>query len=808
MWDLFHHAVELPLEERDRWLDGRCSDDPSLRRELAELLQEHDDPSGRLDRPDVLSGTEQRPGDRVGPYRIERLLGEGGMGVVYRATQTDPVRRTVALKLIRPGMDTREVISRFQLERQTLALLEHPNIAHVHDAGTTPDGRPYFAMELVEGMPITEYCDAHRLDLEQRLDLFDRVCSGVQHAHQRGIIHRDIKPSNVQVAMIDGEPVPKIIDFGIARATQQAQVGQSVFTELGRMVGTPEYMSPEQAGLTDDTVDTRTDVYALGVLLYELLTGTQPFDWQRLRKAGYDEIRRIIRDDDPPRPSTQVGRAPVDASAATDRGTDVMGLTRTLSGDLDWIVLKALEKDRNRRYDSPSGLAADLARYRDHRPIEARPPSAAYRLGKFTRRHRVAVTAAVVVVVAIVAGVAIGAAGFVRAVESSREARREAATATAVSEFLIDLLSSSRPSDREANTLLVREVLDTGAQTIRESLSDQPGIRSRVLVTLGEAYRSLGLYEEARPLLEEAVRLQNELVGEESPQAAMTLSSLAFLEIEAGRLGPAREMLETTVRRLRAAHGDGHADTLFAMDNLGQLYARLGLHAEAREIYESLIETRTRMLEPDDPTLGQTYWSLAVACAEDGDYDVAEEHLGRALSISEIHEGPGSPSLQYMVNSLAIVYWNRGEYERARPLFERAYESIRRTHGEEHPYTASMMNNLGLLLIELEDYDRARPLTEGALDLRRKLLEPDHPDVATSLLNLARLMAATGEPGPALEHFRQGLAARARALGEEHPSLVAPLRSYARLLRRNGRESEAASIDRRADTIEARGEGS
>jgi serine/threonine protein kinase len=311
MWDLFHDLCEREAGERAARLETIGVDDPDLRRELEELLAEHDDPSVQLARDDAdgaIRGLVLRPGDRVGPYRVVASIGEGGMGVVYRAEQEEPVRRTVALKLIRPGMDTREVVARFEAERRALAALEHDRIARVFDAGATEDGRPYFAMEYVDGQPITAYCDERRLSVGARLDLFREVCDGVQHAHRRGVIHRDLKPSNILVRDVDGGPAVKIIDFGIARATDPVVADREAFTAVGRILGTPEYMSPEQAGLTGEDVDTRTDVYALGVLLYELLVGATPFDWREVRRAGYDEILRIIRETEPPRPSTRTTR--------------------------------------------------------------------------------------------------------------------------------------------------------------------------------------------------------------------------------------------------------------------------------------------------------------------------------------------------------------------------------------------------------------------------------------------------------------------------------------------------------------------
>jgi WD40 repeat protein/serine/threonine protein kinase len=421
---IFQAALDIePAEDRAAYLDKACGDDLQLRAGVAALLAAHD----RLPdaaRPTTFADPAERPGTTVGPYKLLQQIGEGGMGAVFMAEQTEPVQRKLALKIIKPGMDSAKVVARFEAERQALALMDHPNIARVIDGGTTASGRPYFVMELVKGVPVTKYCDERRLTPKERLELFIPVCQAVQHAHQKGIIHRDLKPSNVLVTQYDGKPVPKVIDFGVAKATGPKLTERTLFTEFGAVVGTLEYMSPEQAELNQLDIDTRSDIYTLGVLLYELLTGTTPLDRKRLMGTSLPEVLRIIREEEPPRPSTRLNTTVQLPAVAANRGLEARKLRGLVRGELDWIVMKCLEKERGRRYETANGLAQDIERYLNDEPVYAGPPSAGYRLRKFLRRHRTAVLAAAAVVLLLVAGVVGTSAGLVRALDAEDQAGR------------------------------------------------------------------------------------------------------------------------------------------------------------------------------------------------------------------------------------------------------------------------------------------------------------------------------------------------------------------------------------------------
>jgi non-specific serine/threonine protein kinase/serine/threonine-protein kinase len=613
--------------------------------------------------------TSEAPSRMIGPYRLLQVIGEGGMGEVWLAQQSHPVRRQVAVKAIKAGMDTAQVVTRFEAERQALALMDHPAIATVYDGGSTPEGRPYFAMEYVKGEPITTYCDRHRLTTQARLDLFIQVCDGVQHAHQKGIIHRDLKPSNVLVTIQGDHPVPKIIDFGVAKATAQHLTERTLFTELGVLIGTPEYMSPEQAEMGGLDIDTRTDVYALGVILYELLTGALPFDRKELRQAGFAEIQRTIREKEPPRPSTritQLGQASTEA--ATNRHTEPRRLASDLRGDLDWVTMKALEKDRTRRYQTANALAGDIRRHANHEPVSAGPPSAVYRTGKFVRRHRFGVAAAATLVLLLVAFGVTMAVQAQRIAQERDRANREAETARQVSTFMVGMFETTNPFQGRGKNVPVGEVLDRGAQRIATELRDQPEVRATLMDTMGRVYYDLGVYDQAARLVQDALTYRERTSGRDSLPVASSLNTLGAIKTEQGDYTAAEEMLQ-----------------------------------------ESL-EIRRRRIGPESEAAAETLVSLGALRESQGDWPGAERVFREAVAIHRRVLGSDDLAFATSLNDLALVLSQEEKFDESEALYRESLAIRRKRLGSEHPFVAQSLNNIGMLYVRQRKHAEAESL--------------------------------------------------------------------------------------------------
>ena len=540
----------------------------------------------------------EKPGTCIGRYKLLRVLGEGGMGIVYLAQQQKPVKREVALKVIKPGMDSKRVIARFEAEQQALALMEHPHVARVHDAGLTPSGRPYFVMEHVKGVPITEYCDKHRLTVEERLRLFLHVCEAIQHAHQKGIIHRDIKPSNILVTIEDEEATPKVIDFGVARAISQPLTERTLHTEQGQLVGTPEYMSPEQIDLSNQDIDTRTDVYSLGILLYELIAGILPFDPQTLREHGIDGARKIICEEDPQTPSTRLSRTSIEelTKSAQRRRTSLRQLQSRLRSDLDWIALKAIEKDRTRRYASAGELAADIRRHLDHEPITAGRPSLAYKARKFVRRNRALVTGLAAVLVVLLAGIIVSLAFAAR----TERARKEA---TAVANFLQeDVFGAIDAWNQGSRQVSIKEILDAASDKVPSKFGNSPLHEASIRKTLGSLYSGVAEFQEAERHLRRSLEIFTRELGREDPQTVEVVDQLGRLYWGWWRYQEAEPYLSEALQGKRRLLGSDHPDTLDTMAWLGWTYSALGRAKEAESLLAEAYETARRTLGESDRT--------------------------------------------------------------------------------------------------------------------------------------------------------------------------------------------------------------
>jgi serine/threonine protein kinase/tetratricopeptide (TPR) repeat protein len=770
---LFEAALAQETSQRAAFLAQNCPD-AELRREVEKLLANYAEAGSFLSGPalqvprrtsevtaEITAGFGSQ-GAGISHYRILEKLGGGGMGEVWLAEQRQPVRRRVAIKLIKAGMDTREVVARFESERQALALMDHPAIAKVFDAGSTPQGRPYFVMEYVPGMPITDYCDKHKLTLRQRLELFVAVCDGVQHAHQKAILHRDLKPSNILVGEVDGKPAPRIIDFGVAKATAQRLTADTMFTRVGAIIGTPGYMSPEQADSAGTDVDTRTDVYSLGVVLYELLVGVLPLD---LSKMPPDQALRRLREDEVSQPSTRL-RTLGDQTGITarNRGADGPTLARQLRGDVDAIALKALEKDRSRRYATPSDLAADIGRYLRHEPVIARPASAAYRAGKYIRRHRMGVAVAVGLVAVLVS---FGVAQTLqlrrtiterdRANRERDRANRERDRATRITGFMTGMFKVSDPSAARGNSITAREILDKASKEIDTGLSKDPELQAQMMQTMGEVYDSLGLEPQAQSLLTRAVDIRRRVLGPQNPDTLTSMSRLGGILMLQGRYAEAEKLQRETLDSQRRVLGMKHPDTLKSMNYLAVVLREDGRYVEAEKLLREALDIERRVLGPEHPDTLQSINNLASVIYFEGRYAEAETLFRETLNIQRRALGMTHPDTLQSMDDLANVLGDQGRYAEAEKLSRETLEIQRRVLGPEHSDTLAVMSNLAGLLESQGRYAEAEKLFRETLEIQRRVLGPEHPLTALSTASLGEMLAHKGDRDGALAFLREAV---------------------------------------------------
>ncbi|MGC2330770.1 MAG: serine/threonine-protein kinase [Candidatus Acidiferrales bacterium] len=687
----------------------------------------------------------------IGPYQLVAKLGEGGMGQVWLAEQTAPVRRKVALKLIKAGGYDKTIMLRFQSERQSLAMMDHPAIAKVFDAGATPEGEPYFVMEYVPGVPITDYCDRKHMPIGERLELFIRVCEGVQHAHQKAIIHRDLKPANILVVEVDSKPVPRIIDFGLAKAATPQATGQTLFTQLGLFVGTPGYMSPEQADPGVQDVDTRTDVYSLGVILYVLLTGSRPFDVREWHKKSLLEVLRQLREEDPPTPSTRIkSNAPLSAAGAARRGITVKQFAKALRGDLDWIAMKAIEKDRARRYGTPSELAADVRRYLNHEPVVARPASVRYRAEKYVRRHRFGVAAAAVVLAVLVASAILEAVQL-------QQTRRERDRATRITDFMTGMFQVVNPSEARGNTITAREILDKASGQIGSGLRNDPGLQAQLMQTMAETYTGLGLYSRAQPLTERALVIQRSLLGGRSRETLETQSDLAQLIRSGGHFSEAEKLFVPTLDLERKVLGSTDPDTLLTMDRLGYVYANEARYSEAESVFRQTLAAERRVLGPDTPQTLNTLNELAEILTPQGRYAEADETYSELIAAQRRTLGPDHPATLLSMSHAAENLSDEGRYADAEKMFTDVIARQRRVLGPEHPQTLRAMTTLGVTLMREGRYAEADKLQRQVIEIKRRVLGPAHTSTLQSMEMEAMCLSGEGRYSDADKMFRDVL---------------------------------------------------
>lgn len=741
-------------------------------------------------------------------FCILEKIGEGGCGVVYRAEQLHPVWREVALKVIKLGLDSQSVIARFEAERQALALMDHPGIAKVFDAGTSRRGRPFFAMELVPGKRITDYCDQRQLSIALRLELFAQVCDAVQHAHQKGVIHRDLKPSNILVTEQGGLALPKVIDFGLAKATSRQRLAdQTIYTAFDQFVGTPAYMSPEQAGATAEEVDTRTDIYALGVLLYELLTGRAPFEPERLRQAEVGEVIRIIREEEPARPSRRLTTLSVPelSEISSRRTTAPFKLLREVSGDLDWVVMKALEKLPVRRYATANALATEVRRYLDNEPVVARPPSAGYRLQKMVRRNRLAVTAGAMVFLALLTGSVVSTWRFFleqearqRAVSAESQALSQAKRSDQVAQLLKEMLEGAGPSAALGrDTAMLREILDQAVERVSHTLKGDPQVEADMMETIGRAYFDLKQLDKAEAAHRRALSLRTSLWGETNQSVADSLVELALV---LNTRGERKDLVEAHALLQRALLTRytllGEQDDLVAdvLQVLGWNLEARGETAEAEVLLRQALSIREQSLDAEAPVIAANLNGLARLLAADPTrLGEAENYARRALEIQR-HANPNDPRLIYALDGLAAVLTENGRLDEGETLYREAIDLRRRLYGEDG-LLIGLLNGLAYALMKAHKYAEAEQTIREAIALQIKFRGPKHPQLASTLLGVLCDIHRRQGKWPEVESVaREWIPLMRETIPERRETLLHGLQWFGAALVAQGKWGEAETV--------------
>lgn len=747
--ELFDAALDLPAPERSAFLASACADNPSLFQQVTQLLATHERAANFLVPADATPAA-------IGPYKIQRVLGEGGMGTVYLATQSEPIRREVALKIIRPGMGSKAVIARFESERRALALMDHPNIAQVLDAGATPQGLPFFVMEFVDGLPLTTYADRNHLTIRQRIELFLPVCQAIHHAHQKGIIHRDIKPSNVLVKIMEGQPIPKVIDFGLAKALDPDLSGHSLLTHAGIILGTLQYMSPEQAAPGRADIDIRADVYSLGAVLYELLTGSPPLDTGELARENVQSLLERIRDLEPVAPSLR------------NRGS-------ALDRELDWIPLKALEKERTRRYESVNGMVRDLERYLAGEPVEAAPPSRAYRVRKFIRRHRLPFAVGAAAVAVLLAAVVVS-------VSLALRARHAEQTATAVNDFLrtsvlaqADPRNQARPKVSPDPNLTVRTALDRAARNLEGKFPDEPLVEASIRETIANAYYGLAGFPQGQQQAERALALRQSAQGEFHRDTLKSRRLVASLVSIQGRYAEAETLYRHLLAACRQHLGSNDPDTVAAMAAYASALRLTSKYEPAVALLRQALATSARIVGPEHPDTLEIMESLSATSVEQGSPAEAEALSRKVVEVRSRVLGEEHPDTLRAMTNLGFVYNTLRRFREEEEWDRRVLAVRRRINGVAHQDTLVTMYNLASVLSNRGEYKEALALLLENRAARSKVYPPGHPRTMRLLVNLAEAYYHVGQPRKRIELLEEALAGQRKALGPTHTDTLKTL---------------------------------
>jgi serine/threonine protein kinase/lipopolysaccharide biosynthesis regulator YciM len=807
IWDVFHDALDHPVDERDDFVTGACERNDKLRSQVRKLLAAHDSVGDEdfLDTPAILAGVdtpgdqfELKAGDQLGAYRLIDLIGAGGMGVVYRAQQNEPVKREVAIKFLQTDMATREVMARFEAERQALAIMSHSNIAKVYDAGTTQSGQPYFVMEYVAGAPVTQFCNEQQLGITERLRLFQRICDGVLHAHQKGVIHRDIKPSNILIALENGQPIPKIIDFGIAKATEQRLSEETLYTQMGAMIGTPDYMSPEQAGVVLLDVDTRADVYSLGVLLYELLFGVLPLE-SLTSKRGIFEVQEAIRDEEPQRPSVRLSRISKleFEKLSRDRTTSPSALRKLVDGDISWVALKAMEKDRARRYSSVAELLSDVDRYLEGLPVEARAPTPLYRASKFARRHKIGVTLTVAGALLVVVFAGFMTLQTLRLQDALAETTLQRDRAKQVSDFMVQLFESANPEVANGEAITARGMLDRGAAQLRTELGDQPQLRASLLATIGESYRVLGgadNAQEAINLIEQALVDLQSLSPQPPADTAALHNQLGTVHHDSGQYDLAEQHYTKAIELFRETPEESVSGLADALGNLSALHADRGDLSAAADLARESVKLQKLAHGERSSVVARSTQQLGYILHRQGESKQALPMMLNALKLLKENYGDIHAYVANSLNYAAIVQRATGDARGAQASLREAVDIYRVTHGDDHPYLANTLSNLALAYNQTNDFQLAIDALDEAMRIGIANFGIDHPNVNSFRINIGTNLQDMGRYSEAEPYLRKGLERDREDLSAGSKYLFATIDRLGTLLNQLGQQEAAEQL--------------